>query len=303
VRAVSAGTYFSPFFPPAEMSIGDPQVQIFPMSFSTGPKAVGPTVVDGRVPEGAHEILVNPLLARRMHLSLGAIVEVRVATSEGAVTSYPFRLVGTGVLPVGDGRPEVGSAMTLDGLRRMAPGATAQMLFLDLADNVSGDSVLGDLKMPFTADYLGSSVGVEQLLGINVARTRQAPIVLALVLGIMAAGVLGHLSVSAVRARTREIAVTRALGFDSHQVRRAMASMLMILSGGALAIALPLGVLAGRATFAVYADRLGVLPEPAVATWELVCLLPALLVIAYLVSLWPGWRASKIATAQALRLE
>jgi predicted lysophospholipase L1 biosynthesis ABC-type transport system permease subunit len=193
--------------------------------------------------------------------------------------------------------------MTLDGMRRLAPGARPQMILVDLEDNTSADSVLNDLGIDPHTNEIDSLTGVEQVLGINVTRTRQAPIVLGVVLGIMAAGILGHLSASAVRVRTSDIAVVRVLGFESRQVRRAMGWMVTILSGASLAVALPLGVLAGRVAFNVYAESLGVPPEPAVPLWTLTALLPALLLVANLVSLWPSWRASRVATATVLRAE
>jgi ABC-type lipoprotein release transport system permease subunit len=127
--------------------------------------------------------------------------------------------------------------------------------------------------------------------------------VLIVVLGLMSIAVLACLSTTAVRARSTEIAVTRALGFDSRQVRRAAAWMVTIIGGVALAIGLPLGVVAGRMAFNVYARRLGAPPEPAIAPWGLAGLVPVLLVTAYLVSLWPGWRASKVTAASVLHAE
>jgi predicted lysophospholipase L1 biosynthesis ABC-type transport system permease subunit len=226
-----------------------------------------------------------------------------MTTRDGTIAAHPFELVGTGVLPVGDGRAEIGSSMTLDGLRRLVPGARAQLLFVDLADRASAQAVLDQVGMELNTDYLGGPVGAAELLGINVTRTRQAPIVLIVVLGLMSVAVLAYLSTNAVRARSAEIAVTRALGFDSRQVRRAAAWMVTIIGGVALAIGLPLGVVAGRLTYNVYARRLGASPEPATALWSLAGLVPVLLVTAYLVSLWPGWRASRVAAASVLRTE
>jgi ABC-type lipoprotein release transport system permease subunit len=300
VRAAGGATLFTPA---RQITVGEALLEVFPWFFSTGPNAVQPTLIDGRAPEGPDEILLNPLLADRLQVSLGEEVNVRVTTIEGTVDTYLFELVGTGVLPVPDGRPEIGTAMTLDGLRRFAPGTAAQLLVVDLHDNDSAHAVLSDLGIDPGKNFMDAYTGVEQVTGINVTRTRQAPIVLATILAIMAAGVLVHLSASAVRARTREIAVIRVLGFDSHQVRHAMGWMVTILVGASLAVALPLGVLAGRMAFSVYAEHLGVAPEPAVAVWALALLLPALLLIAYLVSLWPSWRASRVAAATVLRTE
>jgi ABC-type lipoprotein release transport system permease subunit len=303
VRAVSEGTYFPPLYAPTPITVGKAGIAIYPMSFSTGPNDVEPTVIEGRAPENADEILLNPLLANRLELSIGEQLTVEMTNYDGTVGTYPFELVGTGVLPVGDGRVEIGSSMTLDGLRRLAPGAPAQLLFVDLAEPSSAQAVLDRVGMDLTTDYLGGPVGAAELLGINVTRTRQAPMVLIVVLGLMSIAVLAYLSTTAVRARSTEIAVTRALGFDSRQVRRAAAWMVTIIGGVALAIGLPLGVVAGRMAFNVYARRLGAPPEPAIAPWGLAGLVPVLLVTAYLVSLWPGWRASKVTAASVLHAE
>jgi len=302
VRAVSTGTYFLSDWPPREITVGS--IVVVPMSFSTGPKAIEPTVIEGRAPQGPDEILFNPLLSDRLGLRLGAEVDIRVTTAEGQlVDTLLYELVGTGVVPVLDGRTEIGTAMTLDGLRRLSPDTVAAGLFVDLDDDATAETVLSEYEIEPPDSLAGLSLEVEQLLGIDVDRIRQAPIVLATALGAMATGVLAHLALSAVRARTREIAVIRALGFDSRQVRRAMGWMVTLLVGVSLTAAVPLGVFAGRAAFVVYAERLGVAPDPVVPVWTIAGVLAASLLVGYFVSLWPSWRASRVTTATVLRAE
>jgi hypothetical protein len=105
--------------------------------FDSGAGGVRPTVLDGRAPEGADEMLVAPGLAARQGLSIGDVTTLyaltplaRLAEALGVpgqaladqeVTARPVEIVGIGVIPMFDGRLDYGSALTLDGFVRMLP--------------------------------------------------------------------------------------------------------------------------------------------------------------------------------------
>jgi putative transposase len=88
--------------------------------------------------------------------------------------------------------------------------------------------------------------------------------VFAVVMGVMIIGVIIHVLVSSLRVNRRDLAVMRALGFRRRDVGRAVAWQSITYASAAVAVGLPLGVVAGSIAWRVYAERLGVVPESVV---------------------------------------
>ena len=87
---------------------------------------------------------------------------------------------------------------------------------------------------------------------------RSTPLLLAGLLGLLGAGVLVHLLVTSVRARRRDLAVLKTIGFTRRQLATAVAAQATTLVLVALVIAIPLGIVIGRWTWSSFADDLGV---------------------------------------------
>jgi ABC-type lipoprotein release transport system permease subunit len=71
----------------------------------------------------------------------------------------------------------------------------------------------------------------------------------------------------------------------------------------ALVIGLPLGIVAGRWGWNVFADHLGVVPAAVVPAILLVVIAPATLIVANLLAVVPGRIASRLRPATVLRSE
>jgi predicted lysophospholipase L1 biosynthesis ABC-type transport system permease subunit len=115
--------------------------------------------------------------------------------------------------------------------------------------------------------------------------------------------VLGQFIVVSGRRRRRDFAILKALGLLRRQVRSITAWQVSTLTMLALLAGLPLGIVVGRLSWALFGHGLGI---PAVAVTpvrEVLIMVPAVLVIANAVALWPGQATARLSTAGVLRAE
>lgn len=267
------------------------------VTFSSGPGAVAPTVLEGRAPTAPDELLLTRLLADETGLDLGDTVDVYGRSfvdggdEAGVATSQEVTLVGIGVLPVGDGRFERSLSLTYDGLQRLAAHARPHVIYLDLADGADVETVARELTalgVPPEAPYK-SEIDVVELVDLDVRRADNVPTALGALMAILAAGVLIHLVVTSVRTRQVELATLQTLGMAPRQAARVVAwqtAFVMAVTAVAAAI---IGVVAGREVWLSYARRLGVAPEVSVPGAVLGVVLAASVVLAIVIASLAWW--------------
>jgi putative ABC transport system permease protein len=138
---------------------------------------------------------------------------------------------------------------------------------------------------------------------LNFGRVQNLPLLLAGLLGALAAATLAHLLVTSIRRRRRDLAILKTLGFASRQVRSTVAWQATTLSVLALVIGIPTGAAAGRWIWIVFARQLGIAPEPAVPAVTFLILAAAALVVCNLVAVLPARAAARVRPAIVLRSE
>ena len=134
-------------------------------------------------------------------------------------------------------------------------------------------------------------------------RINATPLALAGLLALLGLGVLAQFIFQSARARRREFAVLRTLGLQRRQLDALLVWQISTLTGLALLIGLPAGAAAGRWAWALFADVLGVPPGPSIPFGTGLLLIPAALLAANLVALWPARRNLRTRPAQLLRAE
>jgi hypothetical protein len=255
---------------------------------------VPPTVVAGRAPSAADEIL----LARRTLDALGVQIGDRVEVRRGE-RAVRMRVVGRGVVPesewVSFGE---GAALTFEAFKRVVPDAILFQVHLRVA--ADGDRRAGLAGFEQAFDWPGpsrpSSIG-------DFGGVQGLPALAAALVALAAAGALAHALVTSVRRRRRELAILKTLGFVRRQVLAAVAWQASIIVAIALVVGLPLGVGLGRFAWNVFAEDLGVLPEAVVPVAATLLIVPATIVLANLIAAIPGRMAARAQPGLALRAE
>jgi hypothetical protein len=137
----------------------------------------------------------------------------------------------------------------------------------------------------------------------NYTRIRNTPAILAGLLAALGVATLTYALVTSVQRRRRDLAVLKTLGLRRSQISALVAWHASAVAAVAVLIGIPLGLLAGRWAWAVFADAVGV-PADVVVPWLWIALaVPITLVVANLIALGPGWLAGRIKPATALRSE
>ncbi len=265
-----------------------------------------PTPVEGRLPTEPDEVMLGGRTMAALHAHVGSTVPAIVA--DATPGPLPLRVVGQAVFPAlnnGTGMGK-GVAMTPDGFRRMIPSGAPppDTILVRFREGTSPPRALGQLQRQVAAvgsfDVLAPDRPTDL---VNFGRVRSLPLVLGGLLGVFAAATLAHLLVTSIRRRRRDLAVLKVLGLVPAQVRATVAWQATTLALVAVAVGLPLGVVAGRLVWRLFAGQLGVRPEPAVPLLALGLLALATLVVANLVAVLPARSAARTQAALVLRSE
>lgn len=132
---------------------------------------------------------------------------------------------------------------------------------------------------------------------------RDTPLFLGTLLGLLAVGTLSHALLAGVRRRYRDLALLKALGLLRGQLLRVVFWEASTLAAAALLVGLPLGVIAGRWAWVIFAGSAGVAGQADVPVPLVLLAIPATLLLANLIAAGPGWTAARVPAATVLRSE
>ncbi len=137
----------------------------------------------------------------------------------------------------------------------------------------------------------------------NYTGVRDTPLALGAVLALLAVGTLAHVLITGVRRRRRDLAMLKTLGLLRSQLLRVVSWQATALAAAALLVGLPLGLLAGRWAWLLFADSAGVGSQADVPVPLVLLVIPVTLILAVLLAVVPGWTAARIRPALILRSE
>src|SRR4029453_7665913 len=137
----------------------------------------------------------------------------------------------------------------------------------------------------------------------NLGRVRGLPFLLAALLAVLGVATLGHLLVTSVRRRRRDLAVLKAVGFVRGQVSATVAWQATTLAILAVLIGVPLGVAAGRWAWLLVNRGLGTPAGPVMPTLAVLAVVLATVLVANLVAAQPARSAAATRPAVVLRSE
>ena len=192
-----------------------------------------------------------------------------------------------------------GGVMTLGGAAAVNQAPLPRNVFLVTLRKPVSQAALGRLRQQFPGTVLSAvpPPEVRDLSGVT-----GMPLALALVLMLLASGIIAHTLLTSVRRRRRELAILKTLGFVARQVQSTVAWQATAIAGVSLIAGLPLGLLAGRWAWILLADQVAIVPAPVISPLLLLAI-PAVLVLANAIAAIPARSAAQTQPAVVLRTE
>ena len=260
--------------------------------------AVAPPVLAGRLPRASAEIALGGRELRSLHKRIGDII-----TARGARGPVALRIVGQVVLSPEITNEQVqlgnGGVMTLAGAAALSRKPLERNVFLVQLRRPADRAAIARLKQQFPGVVLPAlpPPEVRDLRGVN-----GLPLALALALAVLAVAAVAHTLLTSVRRRRRELAILKAVGFVTGQVRATVAWQATAIAGSSLIVGLPVGIAAGRWAWTLFAHQFAIEPLPAISPLLLLAF-PTVLFLANAVAAVPAEAAARTQPATVLRAE
>jgi hypothetical protein len=273
------------------------------------------TLLTGRAPAGPHEIALGPRTLRTLGLHVGQRVTVGAdnRTSQmrivGSAVFAGFHVGGSTPTDLGTGAVVAASVLSQPSPPSCPGRATCYNFFL-LRYRPGTDLRVAAAQVNRAATRRGCPPGlcvvtsdqrpsdIENYIGV-----RDTPLALGAVLVLLAVGMLAHVLVTGVRRRRRDLAMLKTLGLLRSQLLRVVSWQATALATAALLVGLPLGLLAGRWAWLLFAGSAGVGSQADVPVPLVLAVIPVTLILAVLLAAVPGWTAARIRPALILRSE
>ncbi|MEP7201529.1 MAG: FtsX-like permease family protein [Ilumatobacteraceae bacterium] len=293
-------------------AVGDVDVPLIGMQPDS---TVRPSLVAGRFLEGDDEIVLGRATANALDAHVGDQIVL-----EGDGSPHSLRVVGVAVLPtIGKTHAQhtsLGRGAIV--VPRLVPGSARDILgdphpepigpnavFVRYVPGVDADTELAHLRettAPLTRfaglDVLPVQRPAEIVSSDDVG---SAPVILAVGLALGATIALVIVLITSVRAHRRELAVLTALGFTRKQRAATLMWHSTVVVGLGLVIGVPLGAVAGRQLWQVFAERIDV-AAPAVMPWRATAVIVVgAFLLAVALGLGPARAARRLNVAAALR--
>jgi ABC-type antimicrobial peptide transport system permease subunit len=208
--------------------------------------------------------------------------------------------VGKGVIPDNEGaglRLGRGGMITFQGLKRLVPAPPRNVFLLRFRRGVDKEVALASLRS------LGALGGHKPVDIANFNRIDSMPFAIGGLLGTIAVAIMAHTLLTSIRRRRRDLAVLKTLGFERGQISRVVAWQATTITLLALTIGIPLGIAGGRWAWTIFADELGIVPQPVIPFLPILLVIPAAILVANLIAAVPATIAGRTPAALALRSE
>lgn len=251
---------------------------------------IGPTLLSGRLPASGDEIAINAAEAADRDIQEGNEVEatMRKTTERLKVVG---RLVGTAfpgfvVTPATAASLGARSFDELGIILRIAAGTDEKTLEKDLRTSFA------EVYSPTPPPLVNNLTGVKQF-----------PYLVAVFLAVLAIAAVGHLLITGVKRRSRDLAILKVIGFRRRQLRETVVIQGVIVAALGVAIGLPLGIALGRTSWSIVASGLHIVEDPTFPVAPLLLLPPLAVALAIVLALAPARRAAELSPALVLRSE
>jgi putative ABC transport system permease protein len=259
---------------------------------------VVPPVLAGRLPRTGTEIALGGRELRTLHKAVGDTV-----LAHGSKGPVSLRVTGEVVLS-----PEItneqtqlgtGAVMTLAAAEAVSGSQMLRNVFLVTLQKPVSPAALTRLGQQFPGTVLPATPPPEVR---DLSGATALPLALAVVLMLLACGTIAHTLLTSVRQRRGELAVLKTLGFVTRQVRATVAWQATAIAGAGLIVGVPLGLIAGRWAWLLFAGQAAIIPVPVISPLTLLAF-PVVLALANLIAAIPARTAARTQPAIVLRAE
>jgi hypothetical protein len=302
----------------------------------TPTEAVSPPILSGHGLEASNQVVVGAATLDVLHKRVGETVLL----SYGTPADRPLYIPPTRLVIVGTGTfPAVGFESLVADHTSMGTGALfseaifppafqraigsgdpnqngPELVFVRFRNGVSPVAGRADLqRVADAADKVlaadphahGQDVtvlGVQRPAQIvNYRSIGSTPVILAVGLAAGAVAALALTLAASVRRRRRDLALMKTLGFTQGQLAAAVACQATVAAITGVIVGIPLGIVAGRELWILFAHNLNAVPDPSVPALAVAIVALGALVFANLVAALPGRSAARTPTALVLRAE
>ena len=261
---------------------------------------VVPPAIQGRLPESAGELAVGQKTIEKLHARIGDTVYADIGN--GFVVAR-VRIVGVAVVPPFSAQGSLGQGSIFSYAEASAvPGAPPpNVMWVRFSSPGARRAGWAAIRKLFPSAAVYATPTPNDIL--DFGRVKSLPFVLAGLLALFSAATLAHAVATAIRRRRRDLAILKTLGFVRAQVRRAVAWQASALATVAMVVAVPVGVVSGRALWNLLATQLGIRAVPVTPLPSVLLTVPATLFLAVVLSLLPARAAARTKPAMVLRTE
>ncbi|MGA8297718.1 MAG: ABC transporter permease, partial [Acidimicrobiales bacterium] len=295
---------------------------------------ISPPILTGHGLKGVHQVVLGGATLAQLHKRVGDWVVVSYGTPKDAPIYVPptrVRIVGTATFPaIGNTQslhPSMGSGVFLEediappALRRASSSPDPlqnglPIVVIRVRHGVSRTAALASIEQiasriskavqadPRSGGGTFQALSVQQPAEIvNYKTIGSTPAALAAGLSIAAALALGLTLVASVRKRSRDLALLKSLGFVKRQLWAVVSWQASIAAFFGVAVGVPLGILAGRTLWRVFAREIYAVPRATVPVVPIVLVAVGAIVLANIVAFVPGRVAARTPIARLLRTE
>jgi hypothetical protein len=283
------------------------------LAAGTGP-VMSPTVLDGRPPRTADEIVLGTSVLRQFGLRVGQRVTVRTPLGP-----RPMLITGSAVFPyfgqgsftptdVGEGAETTAAVLAQQAaassggqpgynfaLISFTPGPAKQQGIAVLERHWASFCAMIEQSTCLVTDQRPNTVN-------NYAAIDGTPAVLAAVLALLGLGVLAQFTVASARRSRRDFAILKVLGMTRRDLRAVSFCQAATVAVAGLAVGIPLGIVGGHWAWQLFAGQTG-LPADAITPLPVLWMVPATLAVALLVASPTARSVSRLPATDALRAQ
>jgi hypothetical protein len=285
---------------------------------------VAPPNLAGQGLDGPRQIVLGATTLASLHKQIGDWVTLKsnCPPTPDRIGCGPerLRIVGTATMPtIGEGTSlhlEMGTGAlvpsdAIPAIFRAGQGGPAgpDAIFVRLRAGVNPTAALGELRR--IAGSLGNADNDGVLLNavqrpaeiVNYRTLGATPAILGAALAAGTVVGLGLTLLASVRRRRRDLALLKMLGFTKGQLSAVVAcqSSVTVVLGAVLGV--PLGIVAGRYLWDLFANEIHAVPAPSVSAAAMALIAAAALILGNLVSLIPGRLAANTPVAASLQAD